>query len=555
MNGVLERLAVMAEAMPGARNGFDLQSFGSGLHTLWSFLLTHLWETTLVWCLLLLLSLGLRRAPARLHDVLGWMALAKLLVPFALLQDALRPAGMAAMHGAQAVARQAGWSSPPVSGIDAETWLPAISSVWRSPWPETGPVVSATAWLTHPWVLAVMTAAWVVTALLLLSRVVVSVLVQRAQPREGMSPIASAGPDVHRRLREAVRLASKASSDNPGVHGRVSAELLRALRIGDAPRMPSVDGLWSPRIHLPRDLVYRLDAPALSAILLHEYEHLRRRDPARLLLLRAVSAVWFFFVPLWPLIRRLRTTAELACDEAVVRAGVAPEVLARALAQVLHARLIPEPSRVSLGSGPSQFRRRLAHLNTAERSFGMWKHRFIVGIALLGIAGLGASAAISNSGASDARGSKDGMKTEESANETREAQETKDSATQDTSFAEFDQAPRPIPASVVHPAYPQECRTAGGDGRAFVLVRTLISKDGHVVETSRTFRPGESAPEGECSAFATSALEAVAQWRFEPATLDGEPVQVVIVVPVRFEPESETKDQSLGPVFDPDDEC
>lgn len=58
---------------------------GVVLEKFWLGMALHLWQTTLILAVLLILGLGLRRAPARYSNTLGWLALFKLLLPLSLL--------------------------------------------------------------------------------------------------------------------------------------------------------------------------------------------------------------------------------------------------------------------------------------------------------------------------------------------------------------------------------------------------------------------------------------------------------------------------------------
>lgn len=89
-------------------------------------------------------------------------------------------------------------------------------------------------------------------------------------------------------------------------------------------------GAWSPEVFVSRGLVEALSAEELTAVLLHEHAHRRRRDPLR----RALRHRWartVFFIPMaawWD--DRARTREEIAADAvAVRRCGSRP--LARAL--------------------------------------------------------------------------------------------------------------------------------------------------------------------------------------------------------------------------------
>jgi Zn-dependent protease with chaperone function len=89
-------------------------------------------------------------------------------------------------------------------------------------------------------------------------------------------------------------------------------------------------GLLRPRVYVTAGMVAALGDEELAAVLVHEAEHARRRDPLRRLAARAAADV-LFWLPLvgWWSWRRLEQ-AELAADRAAIdRLGRTP--LARAL--------------------------------------------------------------------------------------------------------------------------------------------------------------------------------------------------------------------------------
>ncbi len=95
-------------------------------------------------------------------------------------------------------------------------------------------------------------------------------------------------------------------------------------------RVPLTVG-WRPTVLLPSDWP-SWDESMLSAVLLHEQEHVRRRDQWIGLLAELNRAVYWFNPIAWFLRRRLSTLAEEACDDAVVasmgdRAGYARHLL------------------------------------------------------------------------------------------------------------------------------------------------------------------------------------------------------------------------------------
>lgn len=116
-------------------------------------------------------------------------------------------------------------------------------------------------------------------------------------------------------------------------------------------------GLLRPRVAVTGGLVGRLDDGELVAVLAHEREHLRRRDPLRYLALDALAA-GAFVVPVAAALKdRLATRIGLAADEAA-HAEASRGALAGALLAVL-----ADPSRRAPGTaGLSATEARVARL-------------------------------------------------------------------------------------------------------------------------------------------------------------------------------------------------
>ena len=81
----------------------------------------------------------------------------------------------------------------------------------------------------------------------------------------------------------------------------------------------------------------------------------------------------------------------------------------------------------------------------------------------------------------------------------------------------------PIKTHDVAPVYPVLARTMGAQG--VVIIEATIDVDGNVVGT-RVLR---SIP-----LLDGAALDAVRQWKYTPARLNGEPVAVLVTVTVNF---------------------
>jgi beta-lactamase regulating signal transducer with metallopeptidase domain len=102
---------------------------------------------------------------------------------------------------------------------------------------------------------------------------------------------------------------------------------------------PSVIGFFAPRILIPDWLFARLTQGELEQVILHECEHLRRRDDWTNL----VQKLCLVLFPLNPALawmeHRLCREREMACDEGVVRVTHAPRAYAACLASMAERHL------------------------------------------------------------------------------------------------------------------------------------------------------------------------------------------------------------------------
>ena len=105
---------------------------------------------------------------------------------------------------------------------------------------------------------------------------------------------------------------------------------------------PLVAGIFRPKIVLPADSA-KWTSTRRRAVLAHELAHIRRRDPAILLLAHAATIVYWFHPLCWFAAARLRLESEHACDDAVLRIGLRPSSYAGELLDL--ARLFnPQPA-------------------------------------------------------------------------------------------------------------------------------------------------------------------------------------------------------------------
>lgn len=136
---------------------------------------------------------------------------------------------------------------------------------------------------------------------------------------------------------------------------------LKRVQVCTTPELdrPSVIGFFAPRILIPDWLLARLTPGELEQVILHEAEHLRRRDDWTNLLQKLCLVLFPLNPALAWIERRLCREREMACDEGVVRVTRAPRSYAACLASLAERRLQRRADALSLGA----FERRpeLAH--------------------------------------------------------------------------------------------------------------------------------------------------------------------------------------------------
>jgi beta-lactamase regulating signal transducer with metallopeptidase domain len=113
---------------------------------------------------------------------------------------------------------------------------------------------------------------------------------------------------------------------------------------------PSVIGFFKPRILIPDWLIARLTLGDLEQIVLHEMEHLRRRDDWTNLLQKLCLVLFPLNPALVWIEHRLCREREMACDEGVVRITGAPRVYAACLTSLAERGLQRRVEALSLGA-------------------------------------------------------------------------------------------------------------------------------------------------------------------------------------------------------------
>jgi hypothetical protein len=99
-------------------------------------------------------------------------------------------------------------------------------------------------------------------------------------------------------------------------------------------------GFIRPAVILPKWVLADLSSKEISAILIHEFAHLRRWDDWANLFQKLVRAVFFFHPSVWWVDRRLALDREIACDDAVLAATNQAHDYARCLVDLAEKSLL-----------------------------------------------------------------------------------------------------------------------------------------------------------------------------------------------------------------------
>ena len=169
------------------------------------------------------------------------------------------------------------------------------------------------------------------------------------------------------------------------------AERAAELCVSDEVDRPCVVGFFRPRVLVPTGLLEELSAEELQQIVLHEMEHLRRRDDWTNLL-QKLSLVVFPLNPalIW-IDRQLCVERELACDDRVLQATGARKAYAACLANLAEHSLVRRGVSLALGAWERQaevVRRVSRILAGSEHQMGTRQAAGVVALLMVGVAGV-----------------------------------------------------------------------------------------------------------------------------------------------------------------------
>lgn len=310
---------------------------------------------------------------------------------------------------------------------------------------------------------------------------------------------------------------------------------------------PFTTGVVRPLIHLPRVLT---DWPvrSLEPVIAHEMVHIRRLDAFWIVVLNLVRALFFFNPAAWVAVSRLAQSREQLCDQVVLAGGgIAPRDYGRSLLNILRlnvfgtatadavAGLIERKEGVEMRLAAILVKPAVKHPK-ASRALLIG---LVCGLFVLPMAAFAPQVAAFAGG------------TERATDPARQALIAPPAMPATTIAAalvagdneEDEEVHRfrsdgpitePVAVFKPMPVYPIEARAEGVSG--VVVLETTLSAEGRVTDV-KVLRSADDR-------LADAAVDAVRQWTFEPATLDGEPVAVWYVLTVRFNLDGECGEES-----------
>ena len=299
-------------------------------------LANHVWQSTLFVVFAALLTLALRKSPARARYWIWWIASLKFLIPFSLLVG---------------VGSTFSWRTAPAAVSEPSAPALVFEQV-AQPFSAADPgklmidVTQKAAQTTPNVILLLLAALWVVGCGLVSARWFRKLRKAWTQRLAYLTE----GREV-----EALRRLEK----------RIGRPFPLAIAASAGAVEPSVLGMFRPVLVWPTGLSERLGDEELEAILLHELSHVRHRDNLTAVWQMIVQAVFWFHPMTWWIGARLVEERENACDEDVLRFGSSSQQYAEGILKVCEFCL-ESPLPCAPGVSGSDLKKRIRNIMTAR---------------------------------------------------------------------------------------------------------------------------------------------------------------------------------------------
>jgi bla regulator protein BlaR1 len=296
----------------------------------------------------------------------------------------------------------------------------------------------------------------------------------------------------------------------------------------DSAQEPGIFGIFGPVLLWPAKISEHLQDPHLEAILAHEVSHARHRDNLAAALHMMVEAIFWFHPMVWWLGARLVEERELACDEEVLQLGNPPSIYAESILKTCEFCVGSDLACVAGVTG-AELKKRIVRIMTPTLAEKLGAGRKLL-LASVGVAAVTGPVLFGLWNTPRVR-----------------AQSPR---------ASIPQAARDFAALTLDAPIPHSSQAAGGQqiyhvGPGVSAPRLIFSPDAQFSEEAK-----RAKYQGICvvslivdvqgnpkrlqvvrhlgKGLDQKAIEAVRQYKFEPAMHNGEPVPVEVNIEVNF---------------------
>jgi len=292
--------------------------------------------------------------------------------------------------------------------------------------------------------------------------------------------------------------------------------------------VPITFGWARPIVMVPTSF-NRLSADEQEGVACHELLHVHRRDWPVALAEEVIRAVLWFHPAVWLLLPRIALSREQVVDAGTVDMTGKRRQYLDALWQIVVSSQRPAADLAVALVGRSHLRERVEFL---KKEISMSKTRIIVSVVVLvvSLAAAGFVGATVFSTAASATAEKLSETNPWSTGDDKPQAEDEKKKGTESKLKTWDhegecaEITEPVAIEKVNPKYPAEAREAKITGK--VVIKSTISDTGKIVDLEVLESPDEL--------LTTAAMEAVNQWRFEPAKCDGNAVGVYYNLTVKF---------------------
>jgi TonB family protein len=447
----------------------------------------HLWQSTLFALLAAILTLAFKKNQARIRHTLWLAASLKFLVPFSLLMS-----------------------------LGSRLASPRFSLSGRSG------LFSAVEGFSQPFTFVVVTpanhtasAAYLLTLLprliaaLWLCGFVTVVILWSVRWRRVAAEVNRATPAEQGREVVALRQLEKIAAVR-----RPTTLLLSR----ESAMEPGIFGIVRPVLVWPATISEHLQDSHLRAILAHEVSHVRRRDNLAAAMHMAVEAIFWFHPMVWWLGARLLEERELACDEEVLQLGNSPSIYAESILKTCEF-CVGAPLACVSGVTGAELKKRIVRIMTPNQAEKLSSGRRLL-LASVGVVSVVGPVLFGLWNAPRLRA--------QSPQASHPTDATIQSSSENTAAQQIYHVGGDVSAPKLifapDPQYSEEAKRAKYQG--LCVLSLVVDAGGNPQRVQVVRHLGKGLDQ--------KAVEAVKQYKFEPAMLHGKPVAVEVNIEVNF---------------------